>query len=135
MQLGGQVRLRQALPGPGLLHPRPHGHLLQRDGGGGAKLHLEELQVSGVPGAAAKAHQLPEHHHHLPETCQEHLPHHAQLQRHGLPPLVRLHSAAGVQRGHESLHHLHRGSVGLQAAHLLRIWRTRSSGRLLWKEK
>lgn len=97
VQLRGQVRLRQALPGPGVLRPRSHGHLLQRDSGGGAELHLEELQIPGVPGAAAEAHQLPEHHHHLPETRQEHLPHHAQLQRHGLPPLVRLHGAAGVE--------------------------------------
>lgn len=43
VQLRGQVRLRQALPGPGLLRPCSHAHFLQRDSGGCAKLHLEEL--------------------------------------------------------------------------------------------
>lgn len=112
--LRGQVRLRQALPGSGLLRPCSHGDLLQRDSGGSAGLHLEELQVPGVPGAASETHQLPEHHHHLSETHQEHLPHHAQLQRCRLPPLVCLHGATGVQRRYESMHHLHRGPVGLR---------------------
>lgn len=112
VQLGGEIRLGQTLPGPGLLRPRAHGHLLQRDGGGGAQLYLEELQVPSVPGTAAEARQLPEHHHHLPETRQEHLPHHAQLQPRGLPPLVRLHGATGIQRGLQSLYHLHGRPVG-----------------------
>lgn len=112
VQLGGEIRLGQTLPGPGLLRPRAHGHLLQRDSGGGAQLYLEELQVPSVPGAATEACQLPEHHHHLPETRQEHLPHHAQLQPGGLPPLVRLHGATGIQRGLQSLYHLHGGPVG-----------------------
>lgn len=113
MQLRGQVWLRQALPGPGLLRPRSHCNFLQRDGGGSARLHLEELQVTGVPGATTEAHQLQEHHHHLPKTCQKHLPHHPQLQCHRVPPLVRLHGAAGVQWGHKPLYHLHRGPVDL----------------------
>lgn len=100
MQLRGQVRLGQALPGPGVLHPGSHANLLQRDGGGSEELHLEELQVPSLPGAAAETHQLPKHHHHLPEARQEHVPHHAQLQRHGVPPLVRLHGEAGVQWGY-----------------------------------
>lgn len=112
VQLSGEVRLGQTLPGPGLLRPRAHGHLLQRDSGGGAELYLEELQVPSVPGATTEARQLPEHHHHLPETRQEHLPHHAELQPGGLPPLVCLHGAAGIQRGLQSLHHLHGGPVG-----------------------
>lgn len=112
VQLRGKVRLGQALPGPSALRPRSHAHLLQRDSGGSAQLHLEELQVPGVPGAEAETHQLPEHHHYLPETRQEHFPHHAQLQRHGLPPLVCLHGAAGVEWGYQSLYHLHRGPVG-----------------------
>lgn len=100
VQLWGQVRLWQALPGPGVLRPRSHGNLLQRDRCGGAQLHMEELQVPGVPGATAETHQLPEHHHHLPKARKEHVPHDAQLQRHRLPPLVRLHGAAGVEWGH-----------------------------------
>lgn len=112
VQLRGEVRLGQALPGPGLLRPRAHGHLLQRDSGGGAQLHLEELQVPSVPGATTEACQLPEHHHHLPQTRQELVPHHPQLQPRRLPTLVRLHGAAGIQRGLQSLYHLHRGPVG-----------------------
>lgn len=123
VQLGGQVRLWQALPRPGVLCPGSHRHVLQRDGGGGAELHLEKLQIPGVPGATAEAHQLPEHHHHLPETRQEHVPHHAQLQRHRLPPLVRLYSPAGVEWGYESLYHLHRGPVESLGG-ILGFWRT-----------
>lgn len=112
MHVCSQVRLRQALQRPGAVRPGSHAHFLQRDGGGGAELHVEKLQDAGVPGAAAEARQLPEHHHHLPKTRQEHLPHHSQLQPHGRSPLVRVHGAAGVQRGHEPLHHLHRGPLG-----------------------
>lgn len=91
-----QVWLRQALQRPGAVRPGSHAHFLQRDGGGGAELHVEKLQDAGVPGAAAEARQLPEHHHHLPKTRQEHLPHHSQLQSHGRSPLVCVHGAAGV---------------------------------------
>lgn len=125
MQLGGQVRLGQTLPGPGALRPFPHAHLLQRDGGGRAGLHLEELQVRGAPGAAAEARQLPEHHHHLPQARQEHVPHHAPLQLGQLPPLVRLHGAAGVQRGHESLRPLRRGPVGGPDGEMMELWKRR----------
>lgn len=125
MQLGGQVRLGQTLQGPGALRPFPNAHLLQRDGGGRAGLHLEELQVRGAPGAAAEARQLPEHHHHLPQARQEHVPHHAQLQLGQLPPLVRLHGAAGVQRGHESLCPLRRGPVGGPNAEMMELWKKR----------
>lgn len=56
MQLRGQVRLRQALQRPGVLHLRSHSQLIQRNSGGRAELHLEELQVPGVSGAKTEAH-------------------------------------------------------------------------------
>lgn len=111
MQFTSEVRLRQTLQGSGVLQPRSYTHLLQRDGGGSGELHLEELQEPSLLGAPAEACQLPKHHHHLPKERQEHLPHHAQLQSHGLPPLVHLYGAAAVQRGQQPLHHLHRGPV------------------------
>lgn len=123
MQLRGQIRLGQTLPGPGALRPFPHARLLQRDGGGRAGLHLAELQVRGAPGAAAEARQLPEHHHHLPQTRQEHVPHHAALQLGQLTPLVRLHRATRVQRGHESLRRLRRGPVGDPDWEMVELWK------------
>lgn len=111
VQLCSEVRFRPPLSWPGVLRPGPDRHILQRDGGGRPELHVAQLQIRGSLPATAQAATLPKHSHRVPQARPEYVPHHAQLQqqqKHSRATVVCVHSQAGVHRGRQSMHHLHR---------------------------
>lgn len=72
---------------------------------------MAQLQVRGSLRATAQAATLPKHDHRVPQAHPEYIPHHAELQRQqkrSRAPTVCVHSQAGVHRGRQSMHHLHR---------------------------